>query len=530
MPLYAARTYFAYSSRVLLTAVAVLVGALALPAFQLFEDRAASMLQLHLLLEMFSVIVALLVAVVSWHSFDREHPNESAMLMAGFGMVAAFDLLHALTYDGMPPLLTPNSTPKAIFFWFAGRTAALLTLALVALDLKRPLPRSAWLAAAGLVTGLTFWVGTFHLDMVPLTFVRGLGVTPFKTAYEYGLLLADALVALVFVWRAGPERRSRAYGLATACLVMGLGEVVFAHYKAPSDFLNIFGHVFKVASYVFLYRTIFVSAIREPYEQARTAEAELGRLNAELEQRVQERTGQLEKANRDLGEFSYIVSHDLKAPLRGITSLVTWIEQDYGGKLDDEGREMLRLLGQRSQRMHRLIEDVLEYSRVGRVRETAVAVDLGALVHDIVDSIAVPSHIEVRVEGQLPVLTGELTRLQQVFQNLLSNAVKYIDKPHGHVNVSCEPQAACWRFCVADNGPGIDPKHHERIFGVFQTLGHSREDPDSTGIGLSIVKKIVEAYDGKIWLESELGVGSRFYFELPRDMTREMTRHEPAAR
>lgn len=517
MQLQAATRYGSHAARPLGLAVLALLTTLALPGFPLFEDRAASMLQLHLLLELFAVIVALLVVGVSWYSFDHEHPNEAAILVAGFGAVATFDLVHALTYDGMPPLLTDSSTTKAIFFWLAGRTTAALTLLLVALGLQRPQPRWAWMAGSCVVTATALWGGTYHLDRVPVTFVPGLGVTPFKTAFEYGLLVAYVLVAGLFVFRSRPERCERAHGLATACLLMGMGEVVFAHYKAPSDFQNIFGHVFKVASYAYLYRTIFVSAIREPYDTARRAEAELVRLNAALEERVAERTAQLEKANRDLGEFSYIVSHDLKAPLRGIASLVNWLEQDHGTRLDAEGREMLRLLGRRSQRMHRLIEDVLEYSRVGRVRETAIAVDTHQLVLDVVDSIAVPPLVEVHVDAGLPTIVGDLTRLQQVFQNLIVNAVQHLGKPQGRIDIACVPQNDAWHFCVSDDGPGIDPRHHERIFGVFQTLSASRDDPESTGIGLSIVKKVIEGCHGKIWIESQAGHGARFHFTLPRD-------------
>jgi len=211
------------------------------------------------------------------------------------------------------------------------------------------------------------------------------------------------------------------------------------------------------------------------------------------------------------------VSHDLKAPLRGIASLVNWLEQDHGTRLDAEGREMLRLLGRRSQRMHRLIEDVLAYSRVGRVRETAIAVDTHQLVLDVVDSIAVPPLVEVHVDAGLPTIVGDLTRLQQVFQNLIVNAVQHLGKPQGRIDIACVPQNDAWHFCVSDDGPGIDPRHHERIFGVFQTLSGSRDDPESTGIGLSIVKKVIEGCHGKIWIESQAGHGARFHFTLPRD-------------
>lgn len=143
-------------------------------------------------------------------------------------------------------------------------------------------------------------------------------------------------------------------------------------------------------------------------------------------------------------------------------------------------------------------------------------VELDILVPEIVDMIAPPEHIEVKVQRPLPVVLGETTRVQQVFQNLLSNAIKFIDKPKGLIEVGCERENGHWKFSVADNGPGIEERHYDKIFQIFQTLS-SRDEYESTGIGLTIVKKIVETDGGKIWLESKVGKGTTFYFTLPHN-------------
>ncbi len=177
------------------------------------------------------------------------------------------------------------------------------------------------------------------------------------------------------------------------------------------------------------------------------------------------------------------------------------------------GREQLKLLSDRVDRMHNLIDGILQYSRVGRVQEKPIAVNLNDLVPEIVDTIAPPANIEIVYEGALPTITFEETRIRQVFQNLISNAVKYMDKPKGIISIGCADEGSKWKFNVTDNGPGIEEKHYEKIFKIFQTLT-PRDTYESTGIGLTIVKKIIELYGGKIWVESKVGQGATFFFTV----------------
>jgi PAS domain S-box-containing protein len=224
----------------------------------------------------------------------------------------------------------------------------------------------------------------------------------------------------------------------------------------------------------------------------------------------------LEQVTQELRDFAHVASHDLKAPLRGISALAGWLSTDYADKLDDEGKEQLGLLLRRVERMYSLIDGVLQYSRVTRLKEKSVRVKLGDVVEEVVYNLDVPEHIEVSVDGDLPAVTCGEGGLRQVFGHLLSNAVKFMDKPAGQVHLGCTEEAACWKFYVSDNGPGIEQQHFGRIFKVFQTL-EPRDRSESTGIGLAVVKKIVESYGGKIWLRSEVGKGSTFYFTLPKD-------------
>ncbi len=227
---------------------------------------------------------------------------------------------------------------------------------------------------------------------------------------------------------------------------------------------------------------------------------------------------QVAQINEELSHFAYVVSHDLKAPLRGITMLAEWLCTDYGHQLDDEAKENFALLQHRVERMHNLIEGILAYSRVGRLKEDITGIDLDALLPEIIDAIAPPEHILIRTDGPLPVIPYEPTRMTQVFQNLLTNAVKYMDKPVGHVVVACAENESAWTFSISDNGPGIEAKHFDRIFKIFQTLA-PRDEFESTGVGLTLVKKIVESCGGRIWITSEIGQGSTFFFTVPKPET-----------
>jgi len=209
-----------------------------------------------------------------------------------------------------------------------------------------------------------------------------------------------------------------------------------------------------------------------------------------------------------------VVSHDLKAPLRGISSLATWISEDYRDVLDEAGRNQLDLLLDRARRMEKLIESILQYSRSGRLTESKEPVDLGRAAREAIELLGPLGDVTVDVEEGLPRVTCERTRMGQVFANLIGNAVKYMDHPGGHVTVSSTRDGDFWRVSVSDDGPGIDPRYHEQIFGLFQCLDPER-DADSTGVGLTLVKKIVELHGGKVWAESEPGRGAAFHFTLP---------------
>ncbi len=224
----------------------------------------------------------------------------------------------------------------------------------------------------------------------------------------------------------------------------------------------------------------------------------------------------LARSNRELDQFAYVASHDLKAPLRGIANLSQWIEEDLGDAVPPDVSEKMTLVRGRVQRLESLIDGILQYSRAGRVRSAIETIDVSALLADVVELLAPPENVSITITAGMPTITSERAPLQQVFMNLINNAIKYNKRPGATVTVSCRDAGSMYAFSVADTGTGIEQEYHDRIFGIFQTL-ESRDKVEGTGIGLSVVKKTVELHGGSVTLDSALDRGATFTFEWPKD-------------
>jgi len=241
--------------------------------------------------------------------------------------------------------------------------------------------------------------------------------------------------------------------------------------------------------------------------------------SARLFQEAHELIAALERSNRDLDHFAYVTSHDLRAPLRGIANLSAWVEEDMGGKLTPRSLEHLHLLRGRVQRLEDLIEGVLHSSRAGRVADEPIDIETGVPPTEIVELLSPPPSARITIAPHMPRLRSTRVPLEQVFMNLISNALKHNPRPEPRVEIGAEPVDGGWEFFVRDDGPGIPPRFHAQIWGLFQTL-KSRDATGSTGIGLAVVRRIVEAHGGRAWVESEEGHGATFRFTWPRTPVR----------
>ncbi|HEX7765262.1 MAG TPA: ATP-binding protein, partial [Nitrospira sp.] len=235
-----------------------------------------------------------------------------------------------------------------------------------------------------------------------------------------------------------------------------------------------------------------------------------------VQQSLEESNAELARSNADLQQFAYVASHDLQEPLRMIASYTQLLARRYKGKLDSDADDFIGYAVDGANRMQKLINDLLAYSRVTTQGKVFEQVDCNQILEDVLSNlrIAIEENRAVVTHDALPVVTADGGQLGQLFQNLIGNAIKFHGKEPPRVHVSVELRNNEWQFSVLDNGIGVDPQYAERIFVIFQRL-HNREEYPGTGIGLAVCKKIVERHGGRIWMQSPIGRGSIFYFTLP---------------
>ena len=260
--------------------------------------------------------------------------------------------------------------------------------------------------------------------------------------------------------------------------------------------------------------------------QVRQRTEELRELNANLSVELDERrraeqmlaryAEELERSNAELEQFAYVASHDLQEPLRMVASFTQLLGRRYRGKLDQDADEFISFAVDGANRMQHLINDLLAYSRVGTRGKPFVPTDCNAVFKQARDNLAkaLEETSTVIYQNPLPVVLGDEVQLLQVFQNLIANAIKFRGPESPQIQVTADRQGPDWVFAIRDNGIGIAPEHQERIFSIFQRL-HQRSEYPGTGIGLAICKKVVERHGGRIWVESQPGKGSTFYFSIP---------------
>lgn len=625
--------------------VALCAAALAaawLPALQ-FSLPASANTSLHTGLELASVVVALLVFVIGWASFDRQRGSLVPVASSVFLGVAVLDFVHLMVFEGMPMYMPDGGVGQPTVTFLGARVlVALAMVALAVMPWGNPPSRGRlvllFAGALLLALGLSAW-SLASPTPGQLLYVPGQGLTPLKIGLEYGIIALNLLAAGGFLRRLAQPQSFAVVPLLTASLVMALSELCFTLYASASDqFINL-GHVLKIVAYALVFRAIVLEAVRKPYDDLEQAQAELreserryrllfannmdalvvldsegrvvdanpaaadtlglplaqlqgadgwsfvaaddprlpplveafrkdrrargelrirradgscfeadiaaviypdaaGRslglwsmrdvterqrardqilqLNATLEERVRQRTAQLEALNAELEAFSYSVAHDLRAPLGAVAGFAEALGAQ-GERLDDKGRRYLERICTSAHRMAEMIDALLELGRVSRTGSQPQEVDLGQLAQGILDELrqAHPQRqVTTRVAGGLGV-QGDPRLLRLALQNLLGNAWKFTaGRPDACIEVGCEERQGQRVFHVRDNGAGFDMEAARHLFGAFQRLHDASEFPGH-GVGLANVRRIVHLHGGQIWAEAQPGAGATFHFTLP---------------
>jgi len=303
--------------------------------------------------------------------------------------------------------------------------------------------------------------------------------------------------------------------LNTTVLKFSAGELSYRVPISGSDELNVLGQTFNTMA------TQIASTHEYLETQVEFRTKELSSAAKQLENKntaLKKYTHELERSNKELNDFAYVASHDLKAPLRGIVQLINWIEEDIEDSLEEQTKEYIVLMHSRINRLEKLLDDLLAYSRVGRLHGDFNKVAFKSFITDIFQLLEPPENFNLVYQGDIQAFYTLSVPLEQVLRNLINNAIKHHNKKQGTITVSAELTGNCYSFSVIDDGPGIVPEQHQRIFEIFQTL-KPRDEVEGSGMGLAIIKKLLETYNQKVKVNSDGLTGTTMQFYWPHEKT-----------
>ncbi|HEX9400173.1 MAG TPA: MASE3 domain-containing protein [Anaeromyxobacter sp.] len=511
-----------------------------------------SYLVFHNSAEFFSIMVSLSVFGVGWYAYDQSRDRHALFLGTAFLAVGLIDFMHALANAAMPAFITANSTNKSTQYWISARlldSSALLVSAFVYPDQPRSwLTKRKLLFAALAVPALVFTGVTFFPSRLPATFVPGLGLTPVKVFSEY-LVIFFLLLALRAYWKRMERTGDGLLVYYMAAFIVGIfSEAAFASYKTGFDTYNVLGHVYKVAAFFLIYKGAFAASVSKPYLQLfdsndrlrteigerKQVEEKVRALNAELEQRVSERTSQLDDAGRRKDEFLGMLSHELRNPLAPIRNSVYILEQ--ADPATEQASRARTVIKRQTEHLTRLVDDLLDVTRIarGKIELRRSRVDLREVVQRAAEDFR--PMMEERGIALRTVLAesrvwseADATRITQVLGNLLHNAAKFTSAGN-EVTLSLRAAGADAQIRVRDTGAGIDPALLPNVFDAFvqgrRTLARAE---GGLGLGLALVKGITELHGGSVSAESGgTGKGAEFVVRLPLVAAGVMEDRQPA--
>lgn len=490
---------------VLNKAAFLLAGALVLLGLYLTSHY--SYLLFHSLAEVFSIVVACGVFMVAWNARNFLDNNYLLFIGIAFLSVASLDLLHTLAYKGMGVFQGYDSNlPTQL--WIASRYVQSLSLLIALLFLRRELNIHLVLLSYAMIVVLLL-ASIFYWGVFPDCYIEGVGLTPFKKISEYVIsLIFLASIALLLKYRTQFDPGVLRLLVLSIILMIG-AELAFTFYVSVYGLSNLVGHVLKIISFYLIYTAIIATALVKPYRvlfrNLKQSEAELRQYTVELQAR-----------NQDLDAFAHTVAHDLRNPLALIISSARLLIAHCGTELEEEIHELLGMITRTAFKMSRIIDELLLLAEVRKAQTKATPLDMVAIVADAQQRLAElieTEQVDISLPDTWPVALGYAPWIEEVWVNYLSNAIKYGGQPP-RLELGASTQAdSMIRFWVHDNGLGLTPEDQEALFTPFTRLDQVRAT--GHGLGLSIVKRIVEKFDGRVGVESEPGQGSFFFFTLP---------------
>jgi signal transduction histidine kinase len=506
----------------------------------LYLSRRHSYLLFHSIIEIASIAVALVIFMLAWNTRHYLRSGYLEFIGIGYGAIAVVDLLHTLSYKGMS-IFPGYDTDLPTQLWIAARYLQALTLlAAIACSERRP-NRIALLPAYALAVSVLLWA--IFSGRFPSCYREGVGLTPFKIYSEYAIVVM-LLVALWSTWRQDTHFHPRVRSLALLSIAFTAGaELSFVQYVSVYGPANLIGHYLKLVAFLFIYRAILVTGIREPFalvfrdlqrangdlqaanEEQQAMNEEFQQMNAELkshEKLLREANLRLEDASRAKSDFLANMSHELRTPLNSIIGFSDILDQGLQGELTREQAESVRDISGSGRHLLSLINDILDLSKVeaGKMELEPQEVDIGELARESLTFLkekALKHRLTLSTEiaqGMGTIIADE-RMVKQVIINLLSNAVKFTPDG-GRIQVRARRGGEFVEVAVEDTGIGIAPEDQKRLFQPFQQIQTVlTKEFAGTGLGLSLCKRFVELHGGTIQVESEPGKGSTFTFTLP---------------
>lgn len=477
----------------------------------------------HIIAELVSVIIA--VTIFLFVSNTRNYLKNSFFEILGTALlfVGILDFIHTLAYKGMGILNMP-SPQEATQLWIAARYLHAGAFLVAPLFLNRKLKLYVAFGAFGLITSVIL-LSIFTFDLFPACYIEGIGLTPFKIISEYIIAgLFFCAIVIIFVNRKQFDAKVKWYLIASLGVTI-LSELAFTDYVSVYGPMNILGHFLKIAAFYCIYKAIIEIGLRKPYDLLLRDLKMSERHQKQLVSDLSQRNAEIQSVNRELDNFVHIASHDLRSPIRAINGYTNILRDSYTDELDDEGRFIISKILNTTAHMNELIENLLVLSRVSTVQNKLEPVEMGEILQSIVDLVYCDiqeNKVDLHIQKDLPTIYTDKIKIKELFLNLITNAIKFskgLDRTP-RIDVGYQSKNDSHIFYVRDNGIGIEEQYQQKIFECFSRL-HTQSEYPGTGIGLHIVKVIVESQNGTVWLESQPGKGTTFYISLPKNVQSE---------